>query len=161
MTDQPLDNDAELHLNPAMHVGKALKRALLLALMSVLALNVFTGSPLMAAWIGSRVQGSGPPSMAAFFSFLLSVLAMSFALTVALGAAGRAHDSLTGRRPTIRAHLPWLRSLRGERPQEMGAKAGLSALDVVLVVAVVIAVVAFEVWFFFYSGSPIDERSGR
>jgi len=89
--------------------------------------------------------------MAAFFSFLLSMLAMSFALTVALGAAGRAHDSITGRRPTIRAHF--LRAL--------AAKAGLSALDVVLVVAVVIAVVAFEVWFFFYSGSPIDERSGR
>jgi hypothetical protein len=26
---------------------------------------------------------------------------------------------------------------------------------------VVIAVIAFEVWFFFFSGSPIDQRSGR
>ena len=144
-----------------MHAGAAVKQALLLALMSVLALNVFTGSPLMAAWIGSRVQGGGPPSMAAFVAFFGSMLAMSFALTVALGAAGRAYDSMTGRRPTIRAHLPWLRSLRGERPQEMGAKTGLSALDVVLVGAVVLAVLAFEIWFFFYSGSPIDERSGR
>jgi len=134
---------------------------LLLALMSVLALNVFTGSPLLAAWIGSRVQGTGPPSMAAFFVFLGSMLAFSFALTVALAAVGRSHDHFMGRRPTVRAHLPWLRSLRGERPQEMGTKVGLSALDVILVVTVVLAVVAFEVWFFFYSGSPIDERSGR
>lgn len=138
-----------------------LKRAMLLALMSVLALNVFTGSPLLAAWIGSRVQGQGAPSMAAFFSFLGAMLAFSFALVVALGAAGRAHDALVGRRPTVRAHVPWLRSMRGERPQEMGAKVGLTALDVILVAAVLVVVVAFEVWFFFYSGSPIDQRSGR
>lgn len=144
-----------------MDVIHGLKRAMLLALMSVLALNVFTGSPLLAAWIGSRVQGQGAPSMAAFFSFLGAMLAFSFVLIVALGAAGRAHDSLAGRRPTVRAHVPWLRSLRGERPKEMGAKVGLTALDVILVVAVLVAVVAFEVWFFFYSGSPIDQRSGR
>jgi hypothetical protein len=30
-----------------------------------------------------------------------------------------------------------------------------------LVVWVVVAVAAFEVWFFFFSGSPIDQRSGR
>jgi hypothetical protein len=30
-----------------------------------------------------------------------------------------------------------------------------------LIVCVVIAVVAFEVWFFFFSTSPIDQRSGR
>jgi len=89
------------------------------------------------------------------------MLVFSFALVVALGAAGRAHDALVGRRPTVRAHVPWLRSLRGERPQEMGAKVGLTALDVILVVAVLALVVAFEVWFFFYSGSPIDQRSGR
>ena len=63
--------------------------------------------------------------------------------------------------PTVRAHLPWLRSLRGERPREVGAKVGLSALDVILVGAVVIVVVAFELWFFLVSGSPIDQRSGR
>jgi len=144
-----------------MNLVNSLKRAMLLALMSVLALNVFTGSPLLAMWIGARVQGQGAPSMAAFFSFLGAMLAFSFALVVALGAAGRAHDALVGRSPTVRAHLPWLRSMRGERPREMGEKAGLTALDVILVSAVLLVVVAFEVWFFFYSGSPIDQRSGR
>jgi hypothetical protein len=138
-----------------------LKRAGLLAAMSVLTLNVFTGSPLMALWLGSRVQGSGPPTMEAFFTFLCTLAAGSFVLVKLIAAAGRAHDELVGRQPTVRTHLPWLRSLRGERPHEAGAKVGLSALDVILVIAVMLAVVAFEIWFFFYSSSPIDERSGR
>jgi len=144
-----------------MHLGGAFKRVMLLALMSVLTLNVFTGSPLLAAWIGSRVQGNGPPSMAAYFSFFGSMLVISVALITALGAAGRAHDSMVGRRPSVRAHLPWLRSMRGERVVEVRGKGGLSALDVILVSGVVLAVIAFEVWFFFYSGSSIDQRSGR
>jgi hypothetical protein len=29
------------------------------------------------------------------------------------------------------------------------------------VILVVLAFVAFEIWFFFFSSSPIDQRSGR
>lgn len=141
--------------------GKRLQRAGLLAAMTVLTLNLFTGSPLLSLWIGSRVQGPGTPSMEAFLAFAVSLGAFSFVLVKLVAVAGRAHDSLIGRQPTVRAHLPWLRSMRGERPHEVGGRGGLSALDVILVSAVVLAVVAFELWFFFKSGSPIDERSGR
>ena len=138
-----------------------LKAAALLAAMSALTLNLVTGSPLLAIWVGARVQGSGPPTMGAFFTFVCSFAVTSYVLVRAIAAVSRSYDALTGRRPTVRAHVPWLRSLRGERPAEMGSKAGLSALDVILVLVVLAAVVAFELWFFFYSGSPIDQRSGR
>ena len=143
---------------PSIH---RLRAAALLSAMSVLLLNVVTGSPLMAIWLGSRVQGGGPPTMAAFFTFLGSFLLFSYVLVWLFAAASRAYSDVTGRRPTVREHLPWLRSLRGERPAEVGAKAGVSALDVILVCIVLAAILAFEIWFFFYSGSPIDERSGR
>ena len=38
-----------------------LKRLGLVALMAFLALNVWTGSPLLSLWIGSRIQGSARP----------------------------------------------------------------------------------------------------
>jgi len=129
--------------------------------MSVVLLNLVTGSPLMAIWLGARVQGAGPPTMAAFFTFLGSFAAFSFLLVRLFAGLSRAYNELTGRRPTVREHLPWLRSLRGERPAEMGSKAGLSPLDLILVFMVLAAILAFEIWFFFYSGSPIDERTGR
>ena len=34
-------------------------------------------------------------------------------------------------------------------------------MEVVLVVSVVVVVALFELWFFFYSPSPIDSRTGR
>ena len=133
----------------------------LLAATSVLALNLVTGSPLMAIWLGSRVQGAGPPTMGAFFTFLGSFAVFSYLLVRLIAATSRSYDALTGRRPTVREHLPWLRSLRGERPAEMGSKARISPIDLILVLIVLSAALAFELWFFFYSGSPIDERSGR
>ena len=138
-----------------------LKRAGMVSLMSVVTLNVWTGSPLMALWIGSRVSTAGAPTMSAFAVVGISMAAISLGLVKILGVLGGAYDRMVGRKPAVRRQLPWMRSMRGERPHEQGAEYRLSALEIVLVVSVMVAVVAFEIWFFFFSTSPIDQRSGR
>ncbi len=55
----------------------------------------------------------------------------------------------------MRQHAPWLRSMRGERPEYDGQRAELSSGERILVVGVLLAFAAFEIWFFFFSGSPI------
>ena len=137
------------------------KRVALAALIGILGLNVWTGSPLLALWIGSRVQGDGPPEMGAVFVTIACFAAFSLALAWLLGRAGAAYDRHTGHVPTVRAHAPWLRSLRGEREQYPGMPPRLSANERILAGMVIVAVLAFEVWFFFFSGSPIDQRTGR
>jgi hypothetical protein len=37
----------------------------------------------------------------------------------------------------------------------------ISAVEMVVIAMVLVAFVAFEVWFFFFSTSSIDQRSGR
>ena len=139
-----------------------LERIGLVACMTLAAVNVWTGGPLAALWIGSRVQGSGPPSMGAVFAAAGSLAAISLVLVRILARLGAAYERLTGTRSTVRKHVPWLRSMRGEREEGYeGERPHLTALETILVVMVVIAVVAFEVWFFFYSSSPIDQRTGR
>ena len=139
-----------------------LKRAGLLAAMTAATMNVFTGVPLLALWIGSRVQGtSQQPTMAPVAVVAISMGFLAFVLLRVLRRLGSAYDRATGRQPTIRAHVPWLRSLRGERPQEAGDEYTLSALDYILCATVIVAFAAFEYWFFFESGSSIDQRSGR
>ena len=60
------------------------KRLLLLALMALAAVNLFTGAPLFAIWVGSRVQAdSGRLTMTAVLVVLL-VLAL-----VCWGSSGR------------------------------------------------------------------------
>ena len=51
--------------------------------------------------------------------------------------------------------------MRGERPVYTGEKPRVTAPERILVAVVIVAVAVFEVRFFFFSGSPIDQRSGR
>ena len=141
--------------------GVRLKRIGLLSAMTLAALNVWTGSPLMALWVGSRVQGDGPPKMGALAVVAITMGLISIGLMKLLGVLGADYDRLSGRSPAIREHTPWLRSMRDGKPREAGREAGVSALDAILVTFVLLAVAAFEIWFFFYSSSPIDGRSGR
>jgi hypothetical protein len=72
-----------------------------------------------------------------------------------------AFDQLTHREHRKR-QSPWLRSLRGEREDFHDPERDqLSAVERVAVGMVLIVVIAFELWFFFFSSSPIDQRSGR
>ncbi len=139
-----------------------LKRILLAAAMALLALNVWTGSPLLAVWLGSRVQGEeSQPSMAAFAVVLISLIVFSLVLYQLLKLTMRAYQEATGTTPTVRTHAPWLRSMRDERPGSRRTGTGITGAERVVVVTVVIAVAAFEVWFFFFSGSPIGGPGGR
>jgi hypothetical protein len=129
--------------------------------MGVVALNIWTGSPLLGLWVGSRVQGDGPPQMHAIFVVAVVIAVVSLVLAQILSRLGIAYDKLTGAGPTVRQHTPWLRSMRGERPQYEGVEPRLTALERILVIMVVTAVALFEIWFFFFSSSPIDQRTGR
>lgn len=129
------------------------KRLLLLALMSLAAVNLFTGAPLAAIWVGSRVQGeSSGLSMTAVFVVVVVLALVCWALVWALNAMGAMHDELIGR-PAGRRQSPWMRPFNS--PGGRKQSGSLRALDKVLVGAVVLAGLAFETWFFFFAGSSI------
>jgi len=133
-----------------------LKAILLAAAMAFLALNIWTGSPLLALWIGSRVQGSASqPSMGAFAVVILALIAFSVGIYQLLKLTMHAYQDATGTAPTVRTHAPWLRSMRGERPEHRNPRARISDAEKIVVVTVILAAAAFEIWFFFFSGSSI------
>jgi hypothetical protein len=139
-----------------------IKRVALTCAMVLVTLNVWTGSPLFALWVGSRVQGTGPPSMLAIAVAAATLGATSFVLVKLLARLDTTYARVSGRASTVRRHVPWLRSMRGERPEyELKRANELSPLEIILISMVVLVVALFEVWFFFYSPSPIDQRSGR
>ena len=138
-----------------------MKRLGLTAAMWLASANIWTGAPLLALWIGSRTQGGGAPTMAGVFVVTIVMAALCYALVWLLGRLGEAHDRISGNRPSVRAHAPWLRSMSGERQLYTGERPQLTTLERVLVTMVVIVALVFEVWFFFFSSSPIDGRTGR
>ena len=139
-----------------------LARAGLVAAMAVVTINLWTGAPLLALWVGSRVAPDSGISMTAVAVVVVVMLVVCLLLVRLLGLLGAVHDRVTGHEATVRRHTPWLRSMSGERPRELGGAApGLTALDYVLVTVVALSFIAFEIWFIFYAGSPLDGRTGR
>ncbi len=130
-----------------------MKRALLAALTAVLAVNLYTGAPLLAIWVGSRVQGGTSLTMGTV-GVVIGVLVVAVSvLVVLLQRTEAAYKRVTGQ-PTVRRTSPWMRSMRDER-DEVRERRPLTGNEKALVGAVVVAIVAFEVWFFFFAGSSI------
>ena len=137
------------------------KRIALVCLMALATVNIWTGGPLFALWVGSRAQSAGPPSMLAVGVAAVTLGVVSFVLVRLLARLDAVYARVSGRPTSVQRHVPWLRSMRGERPHVQRHASELSPLEVILITTVVVVVVLFEVWFFFYSPSPIDGRSGR
>jgi hypothetical protein len=135
-----------------------IKRVGLVAATVLVSINVWTGSPLLAVWVGSRAQGSRGLSMGAVFVVVVVLAALVFALSWALTWLNAKYDELTGRPPAARQTSPWLRSMRGERETDLRRKYGTSGLEKIVITSVVAAVLAFEVWFFFFAGSPLPSN---
>jgi hypothetical protein len=153
--------EAHHHPTAVQRHGSRAKRVVLSAGIALATLNIFTGAPMLGLWVGSRVQSDGPPTAAALLVVVLVMGAAVLGLVRLIAVLQSAHDKLTGGSRSVREHTPWLRSMRGERPRYPGEPAALTAPERVLVAVAVLGIGALEVWFFFFSGSPIDQRSGR
>jgi hypothetical protein len=144
-----------------MKARRAVKRVALAAAMAVVAVNVWTGAPLLALWVGSRVQSHSQATMTGIAVVAIVLAIICFALLRLLRALGARYDRLVGAAPTVRRHVNWLRSMRAERPEYKGVAPTVTMAERIAIVAVVLAFALFEVWFFFFSTSSIDQRSGR
>jgi hypothetical protein len=128
-------------------------RFVLAALTGLLAVNIWTGAPLLAIWVGSRVQNGTGLTMSTV-AVVMGVLAVTVTLLVmGLTRVEAAYKVVTGQ-PTQRRTAPWMRSLRDERA-EIAERKPLTGFEKTLVIAVVGAGLAFEVWFFVFAGSSI------
>jgi hypothetical protein len=134
----------------------ALKKIGLVTASALCSINLWTGAPLFAVWVGSKVQGNlNNLSMTAVFSVIVVLAVLVFLLAWMLTWINAKYDELTGRHPGARHTSPWLRSMRDEREEDVRRKFGISAVERVVVVSVVAAALAFEVWFFFFAGSSL------
>ena len=136
----------------------AAKKVGLVAGSALCTINMWTGAPLFAVWVGSKVQGDlNNLSMTAVFSVIVVLAVLVFLLAWILTWLNAKYDELTGRPPAARQTSPWLRSMRDEREVDARAKFGISPVERVVVISVVLAVLVFEAWFFFLAGSSLPK----
>ncbi|HEX7292661.1 MAG TPA: hypothetical protein VF250_16195 [Conexibacter sp.] len=130
------------------------KRIALAAAAAFVAVNIWTGAPLVALWVGSQAAGPSGLSMTAVGIVVVVLATLVVALTALLTRINQRYDALTGRAAERRV-APWMRSMRGEREDYMRTRHGATAIERIVVVVVTVAVLVFNVWFFFFAGSSI------
>ncbi len=143
-----------MRVPPPEPQGTLLKRAALVGATAFLSINLWTGAPLIALWVGSQVVGQSVLSMKAVFVVVIVLAVLVFSMAIGLAWLNSTYDRLSGRAPGEQ-RLPWMRSMSGEEGIEQpGYGAGISPLERVVMTSVYLAVISFLVWFFFFAGAP-------
>src|SRR5436305_3121889 len=125
-------------------------RIVLAAATTLVSVNLWSGGPLLAVWVGSRIQAAvGSLSMAAVGATVGVLIVESILLYRLLAWLSVRYDRAIGRK-TRRQQAPWLKPMSGER-RTLDVRQPLTAVERIVVVSVVFVVLAFEVWFFFFA----------
>jgi hypothetical protein len=128
-----------------------LKRALLAGTTAFVTVNIWTGCPLLALWVGSRVSSSHVLSMAAVGLVVLVLAVLELAMLLVLAWLNNIYDELT-ERPQAEHGATWLRS---EPHDHVSQRAGVSTLERIIMFNVWVAVLALAVWWVFFAGPPM------
>lgn len=127
------------------------KRVTMVAATAFLSVNIWTGAPLLAVWVGARVSGQTTLSMTAVFAVVIVLAVLVAGMGVAIVWLNNSYDELIGREESER-RSPWLRSMRAEAEEHVSARVGITALERTVMASVYLAVLTFLVWFVFFSG---------
>ena len=121
----------------------------------VASVNVWTGAPLLALWIGSEAQGTNGLSMASVAVVVIVLIVIEFVLVTVLTWLNARYDEVTGRPKMPRRPPPWRSSLGAEREELVKKEEGVSTIERIVSVSVAAGLLAFQIWFFFFSGSSL------
>jgi hypothetical protein len=122
----------------------------------VLALAVAVGIPLAWVWIASQLAGNErdvTPSLAILIAFGIVI---SYWLALLVGSRLRRHWVGESDERARHRRMSWNRSFRDEPLHE--ANRQTDPIERIFIVVAVIAVIAFEIWFFFFAGSPLPNQ---
>jgi hypothetical protein len=134
-----------------------LKRLAMAAATAFLAINIWTGAPLLALWVGSQAGDQTVLSMRAVIVVIVVLSVLVVAMAFALTWLSNTYDELVGR-PRGERRAPWLRSMRAEAEGHIESRAGVTMLEQIVMISVYLAVIVFLIWLLFFSGSPLPKQ---
>lgn len=136
-----------------------LERVALGAASLVVSINVCTGVPLLALWLGARAANGNVLSWIGLITAILSLAALAALSVAALSRLSARYDRVTGRPPPTRQPRPWELSMRADRAAPERTRRHTNPVEAIVVLTVVIAFIALEVWYVFFAGSPFASNS--
>jgi hypothetical protein len=126
---------------------------LLILLMGIGSIAMWVAVPVFWLWLGSRMQEGATPSLGPYLVILAGIPISMVVIGKLLSRLNHAYGAVTGSAPKVRVQMPWHKSMRGER----GSGHERTVLDVVMVISVTLAGIAFAIWFFGFAGSSLPQ----
>ena len=123
---------------------------------TALAIALAAGIPLAWIWFASKLAGTKrdlTPSLAAFIATGI-IVSYWLALLVGSWLRGKAVDA--GEERARVRHSSWNRSFR-DTPSPENQR--VDPVERIFITVGVIAIIAFEIWFFFYAGDPLPSQT--
>jgi hypothetical protein len=122
----------------------------------LLALVVALGIPLVWVWIASRIAGTRQDVTPALAILITAGILISYWLALVIGSRLRGRWVTEDEQRARVRRMSWNRSFRdesrhpGEDPSD--------PVERLFIIVAVLAVIAFEIWFFFFAGSPLPSQ---
>ena len=132
-------------------MSRTVKQTGLVSLMVLGGLMLWFGNPVVWLWIGSQMSETQGVSMGPYAVVAFGIIASTIAVAWGLARIHRRYQEVSGRIPTVRVRLPWMRSVRGEED----SRPEITVLDVVVVSTALLGIVAAVFWFLFLAGSSL------
>jgi hypothetical protein len=131
--------------------SRGIAALLLILLMAIGSIAMWIVVPVGLVYLASQLQNSSQPSLGPYLVVIIGLPIGMIVIGKLLGRLDRSYHRVTRTESDVRVQLPWMKSLRGER----GSGRPFRMLNVVMVISVSLAGVAFGVWFFFFAGSSL------
>jgi hypothetical protein len=119
---------------------------------TAIAIVAAAGIPLAWIWVASKLAGTKPALTPSLAVFIATGIVLSYWLALLLGSwiRGRSIDPATERGRVRRRS--WNRSFSdAPRPEDQVS----DPVERLFIIIGVLAIIAFEIWFFFFAGDPL------
>jgi hypothetical protein len=132
-----------------------LERIALAAVSMLVSINVCTGFPLLALWVGSLAANGNVFSWIGIITAIVSMAVLAALGVASLSRLSVRYNKVTGRPPPTRQPRPWQLSMSTARAAPERARRATNPVEVIVVLTVVVAFEALVIWFVFFAGPPV------
>jgi hypothetical protein len=122
---------------------------------TALAIAIAAGIPLIWIWFASKLAGTKKDLTPSLAVFIATGIIVSYWLALLVGSWLRARSIDSGEERARVKRSSWNRSLRDSpRPEDQG----IDPIERLFIGIGILAIIAFEIWFFFFAGDPLPSR---
>jgi hypothetical protein len=122
--------------------------------MLLAAFSLWTAIPLSWIYIGSKLSETQFPSGGPYAIVAVGIVASILLVAWLIGRLNNLYIRITGTNRLEPIRPTWLKSMRDAAP----IRSSVTVVEAVMMASVMLAVLAFTVWYVLWAGSPIPNQ---